>query len=119
MAGPSTGTSEWTRMVGAIGPRYRLKNNSVSLDVKGALAAGWFLVQGHGFSTNTSSRSWALGVGAGARVSWERGALSPWLALDAIGWPGNHTIAVQNVVETLNIPALDLVLSLGASFRLW
>ena len=119
ISGPGTGTTEWTRMVAAVGPRYRVSNKSLSLDVKAAVAAGWFWVEGHGYTMNSSSRTWAVGGGLGARLAWERGAMSPWLGLDAMGWPGRHAIQVMGVEDTRAIPSLDLLLSLGASFRLW
>jgi hypothetical protein len=64
-----------------------------------------------------SKRSWAAGAGGGVRLELERSVLSPWIALDAMFWPGNHTIAVANVSDTRTIPSLDLLVSLGFSLR--
>ena len=117
--GPGTGYSEWTRMVGAVGPRYQLRNGRWILDLRAQVAVGWFWVHGHGYAMDTTSRTMALGLGSGIRVSWQRQGLSPWLGLDGMGWPGNHVIEVAGVAETVTIPSLDLLLSMGASFRLW
>jgi hypothetical protein len=119
VAGPGTGTSEWTRMAAGIGPRYRLVGDTFALDVRAALAAGWFWVHGHDYMSNSTSRTWAVGGGLGARLSWERPGIVPWLGLDAMGWPGRHAIEVVGVSDTRAIPSLDLLMSLGASFRLW
>jgi hypothetical protein len=106
-------------LAAAIGPRYRLSGDTFALDVRAALAAGWFWVHGHHYLMDQTSRTWAVGGGLGARVSWERPRVAPWLALDAMGWPGRHAIEVVGVAETRAIPAFDLLMSLGASFSLW
>jgi serine-type D-Ala-D-Ala carboxypeptidase/endopeptidase (penicillin-binding protein 4) len=118
IAGPPPGNSAWTRLGASIGPRYRIRARSFAVDLKGALAAGAFWVEGNGYVKNTSSRSWAVGGGGGARISLERAVLSPWIALDAMIWPGKHAIAVENIAETRSIPSLDVLVSLGFSLRL-
>jgi hypothetical protein len=45
--------------------------------------------------------------------------LSPWIALDAMFWPGNHKITVVNVSDFRTIPSLDLLVSLGFSLRVF
>ena len=85
---------------------------------QGLRRRGLFWVKGRGYAEDVSSRSWAVGAGAGARVSLERAVLSPWIALDTMVWPGRHTIAVENIAETRSIPSLDLLVSLGFSLRL-
>jgi PBP4 family serine-type D-alanyl-D-alanine carboxypeptidase len=120
LPGPGVGTSDWTRVAGTIGPRYRLMiNELLSVDLNAALAVGRFWVHGHGYPVNASSATFALGASAGARLAWERGMLSPWLGLDAVAWPGQHKIEVENIVGTQQIPVMDLLVSIGASFRLW
>jgi hypothetical protein len=117
--GPGPGRSEWTRMVGAAGPRYRIKTRAVSVDLKAALAAGWIWVHGHGFQQDSHSRMWAFGAGLGARLSLERSRLAPWIGVDAMAWPGSHRIAVFDVADTKAIPAVDLLMSLGFSLKLF
>ncbi len=117
VAGPAPGNSEWTRVGASIGPRYRLHAQSVAVDFKALAAAGAFWVQGRGYVNDFSNTSWAVGGGGGVRLSLERSVLSPWIALDAMFWPGKHTIAVANVVDTRSIPSLDLLVSLGFSLR--
>jgi len=119
LAGPGSGSTEWTRLAGMAGPRYHLSARSVALDLRGAIAIGWLWVHGHNYFTNSTSRTWAVGAGVGARVSFNRVGISPWLGFDAIGWPGRHVIEVMGVPETLALPSLDLLLSAGASFPLW
>ncbi|HET6146485.1 MAG TPA: D-alanyl-D-alanine carboxypeptidase/D-alanyl-D-alanine-endopeptidase [Polyangia bacterium] len=119
LQGPGAGRTEWTRMVGAVGPRYHLRARAVSLDLNAALAAGWFWVHGHGYSEDISSRSWAFGAGLGARLSLERTKVAPWIGFDAMAWPGSHSIAVMDVSESKDIPAVDLLMSLGFSLKLF
>jgi PBP4 family serine-type D-alanyl-D-alanine carboxypeptidase len=119
LAGPGTGRSEWTRLAGAVGPRYRIKASAVSIDLRAVVAAGWFWVHGHDFANNEASRSWAVGTGAGARLSLERSMLAPWVGVDAMVWPGNHDIAVVGVPETKAIPPFDVLMSLGFSLKLF
>ena len=107
VAGPGLGNSEWTRVGASIGPRYRLRAQSLTVDLKALAALGAFWVKGRGYATDTSNTSAAVGAGAGVRVALERSVLSPWIALDAMFWPGNHTIAVANVADTRTIPSLD------------
>jgi hypothetical protein len=106
-------------MIGAVGPRYQLRRGQLAFNLRAQVAAGWFWVHGHGYMSNSTGRSMSLGLGAGGRVSWERRGVSPWLGLDAMGWPGDHSIAVVGVPDVRQIPALDLMLSIGASFRVW
>ncbi len=119
VAGPGPGNSEWTRLGASVGPRYRLRAQSFAVDFKALAAVGAFWVQGRGYANDVSSRSWAAGAGGGVRLSLERAVLSPWIALDAMFWPGNHTIAVAipTGTDTRTIPSLDLLVSLGFSLR--
>ncbi len=117
IAGPGLGNTEWTRVGASIGPRYRLRAQSVTVDFKALATIGAFWVRGRGYVMDTSNTSWAAGVGGGVRVSLERAVLSPWIALDAMFWPGKHTIAIANVPDTRSIPSLDLLVSLGFSLR--
>ena len=117
VAGPGLGNSEWTRVGASLGPRYRLRAQSLTVDFKALAALGAFWVKGRGYATDTSNTSAAVGAGAGVRVALERSVLSPWIALDAMFWPGNHTITVANVPDTRTIPSLDLLVSLGFSLR--
>ena len=87
------------------------------MDFKALAAVGAFWVEGRGYASDVSSRSWAVGAGGGVRLSLERPVLSPWIALDTMFWPGNHTIAIANIAETRTIPSLDLLVSLGFSLR--
>lgn len=119
VSGPGTGTSEWTRYVGAIGPRYRVSGESLVLDVRALLAVGAYSVHGHNYTTDANSRTMSFGVGAGARLAWKRSRLAPWVGLDAMGWPVPQAIEVVGVADTRPIPALDLLLSIGASFRIF
>jgi serine-type D-Ala-D-Ala carboxypeptidase/endopeptidase (penicillin-binding protein 4) len=119
LAGPGVGRSEWTRIAGAVGPRYRMTGEAFSLDLKALVAAGGFWVHGHGYMQNSSSRSWAVGGGLGARLSLERSVLAPWIGVDAIVWPGSHNIEVVGVPETKSIPTVDLLMSLGFSLRVF
>jgi len=119
VAGPGLGNSEWTRLGASIGPRYRLRAQSVTVDFKALAALGAFWVRGRGYATDTSNWSAAVGAGGGVRLSLERSVLSPWIALDAMFWPGNHTIAVANISDTRTIPSLDLLVSLGFSLRVF
>jgi hypothetical protein len=117
--GPGTGSTDWTRIVGAIGARYRLSSDELLLDLAANVAGGSYLVHGHGYSMNSSSQSMAVGLGAGARLTWRRSRLAPWMSIDAVNWLGPHDIVIVGVADTRSIPSLDLLLSLGASFRLW
>ena len=117
IAGPAPGNTEWTRVGASIGPRYRLRAQSLTIDFKALASVGAFWVEGRGYVKDTSNTSWAAGGGAGVRLSLERAVLSPWIALDAMFWPGKHTIAIANVTETRTIPSLDLLVSLGFSLR--
>jgi hypothetical protein len=121
VAGPGPGRSEWTRMAGAVGPRYRIKADAVTLDLRAAVAAGWFWVHGHGFADNETNRTWAIGGGAGARLSLERSSLAPWIGIDGMAWPGTHDIVgvVAGVPEAKAIPAIDILMSLGFSLKLF
>jgi PBP4 family serine-type D-alanyl-D-alanine carboxypeptidase len=118
MDGPGSGVTDWTRFAGALGPRYQIARGSLTVSAHAQLAAGWFWVQGRNYGANSNSRTWAMGVGSGVRVTWDRGTLSPWLGMDAMGWLGNQVIEVAGTAETRSIPALDLSLSIGASFQL-
>jgi D-alanyl-D-alanine carboxypeptidase/D-alanyl-D-alanine-endopeptidase (penicillin-binding protein 4) len=117
IAGPGLGNTEWTRVGASIGPRYRLHAQSLTVDFKALASVGAFWVRGRGYVMDTSNTSWAAGAGGGVRVSLERSVLSPWIALDAMFWPGKHTIAIANVPDTRSIPSLDLLVSLGFSLR--
>jgi D-alanyl-D-alanine carboxypeptidase/D-alanyl-D-alanine-endopeptidase (penicillin-binding protein 4) len=117
VAGPGAGNSEWTRLGASVGPRYRLRAQSLTVDLKALAALGAYWVQGRGYDHDTSTKSVAVGAGGGVRVSLERSVLSPWIALDAMFWPGNHTITVTNPTDSRTIPSLDLLVSLGFSLR--
>jgi PBP4 family serine-type D-alanyl-D-alanine carboxypeptidase len=124
MAGPAPGNTDWTRIAGMVGPRFRMKNRQFVLDLKAAVGAGYFLVQGRNYPVNASNTLWALGAGAGARLSLDRGVMSPWLALDAVAWPGHHPIEIRDpktgmITATSDIPAMDVLVSLGFTLRLW
>ena len=119
VAGPGLGNSEWTRVGASVGPRYRLRAQSLTVDLKALAALGAFWVKGRGYVTNTSNTSAAVGAGAGVRVALERSVLSPWIALDAMFWPGDHTIKVFNPTDSRTIPSLDLLVSLGFSLRVF
>jgi hypothetical protein len=117
VAGPGLGNSQWTRVGASIGPRYRLRAQSITVDFKALAALAAFWVEGRGYAQDTSNTSPAVGAGGGARLSLERSVLSPWIALDAMFWPGNHTITVTNPTDSRTIPSLDLLVSLGFSLR--
>jgi D-alanyl-D-alanine carboxypeptidase/D-alanyl-D-alanine-endopeptidase (penicillin-binding protein 4) len=120
VAGPGMGNSEWTRLGASLGPRYRLRQQSFAVDFKALLAVGAFMVQGRGYVQDFSNNSVAVGAGGGVRLSLERSVLSPWIALDAMFWPGDHTITVTNVQDDKRtIPSLDLLVSLGFSLRVF
>jgi D-alanyl-D-alanine carboxypeptidase/D-alanyl-D-alanine-endopeptidase (penicillin-binding protein 4) len=119
--GLGPGRSEWTRLAAGAGPRYRIQTRAVSVDLKGSLAAGWIWVHGHGFEKDSHSRLWAFGAGLGARVSLERSKVAPWVGIDAMAWPGSHRIAVIDMgqTKTAPIPAMDFLMSLGFSLKLF
>jgi D-alanyl-D-alanine carboxypeptidase/D-alanyl-D-alanine-endopeptidase (penicillin-binding protein 4) len=119
IVGPGTGSTDWTRLALGIGPRYRLTNDYLSLDVRAQLGAGSFWVRGHEYVMNTNSKTLAVNAGAGARLAWRGPKVAPWVGLDAIAYPGRHTIAVTGVTDTRTIPGLDILLSIGASFLVW
>jgi D-alanyl-D-alanine carboxypeptidase/D-alanyl-D-alanine-endopeptidase (penicillin-binding protein 4) len=116
--GPGTGLTDWTRYVVGAGPRYRLTFDRIAIDLRAQVAAGLYVIKGRDYAVNTSSQTMAVGFGSGARLTWDREGIMPWVGLDVMTWLGDHTIEVQGVADQRSIPALDLLLSVGGSYRL-
>jgi hypothetical protein len=119
IVGPGMGSTDWTRIALGIGPRYRLTNDYLTLDMHAQLGAASFWVRGHEYVMNTNSKKLGVGAGAGARLAWRGPKVAPWVGLDAVGYPGRYTIAVAGVSDTRTIPSVDILMSIGASFLIW
>ena len=111
-AGP--GETRWTRVGLGFGPTYAF------LRGPGAVAAAFACldvarlhVQGAGLPTTQSDSSWDLGVRGGLEVGVRRRAWTPKLGLAVGYWPRPQAAIVLGSGQTLTLPAVDLIASLG------
>jgi hypothetical protein len=114
--GTLPGAASWTRATLAMGPALRFGHAAVRGDVHLQALAALLHVRGVGVPNAASDTTAQLGVGAGVRLDVVTGTSAVWLGLDALGWPGDQRLLIENVANAdAELPRLELVASVGIS----
>ena len=111
--GGESGRARWTRWAVGVGPSYQRAAGDLLLSAFGQLALGQIFVAGEGFDRTYSDWSASVGARAGIDVGLMRRGLSPVLGVGAVVWPGSQQAEAIGVPETVELPAVDMFVSLG------
>jgi hypothetical protein len=111
--GAESGRVRWARWAVGVGPSYQRAAGSVLLSLFGQLAVGQIFVGGEGFDRTFSDWSADIGAGGGIEVGLARAGLSPVLGVGAVVWPGSQQAVAIGVQDTVELPAVDMLVSLG------
>lgn len=120
--GLSTGAARWWWAAVALGVRLELWRGWARLDLQVLANAGWFNVEGRGFSQLAPPVQVVVpGATAGVRVSRSLGPLAFFFMVQGVGWFSAPVVRVGQVtapdvtVQQRGLPGFELLLTLGAT----
>jgi hypothetical protein len=103
------GHVSWTRVTGALGPRYRLARRNICLDLTPQLLGALVWIDGQGYENNRNDSGFDIGIGAAARLAWARAKLAPWIGVALSGWLREQTIRVAGLAGSTDLPQLEVL----------
>jgi hypothetical protein len=98
----------------SIGPAWRFNRRHWNLDFRLAPVAVWTGVEGRKFVSNQENASWALAANFGARASSRTGVIVTWIDFGAFLWPPQTAVASGTLKESIDLPRVGAMLSVGA-----
>lgn len=114
----SEGRGSFSRWALVLGPTFEALSKVVRLELHADLLAGWVFIQGNGFTTNRSANAFDPALGGGARLSFDRWKVSPFLDLTFVGWLRRQTLSVDQggAMVSAEIPRFDVWLRAGIAY---
>ncbi|MBX7113553.1 MAG: hypothetical protein K1X64_04395 [Myxococcaceae bacterium] len=110
------GSVGWQRFELAAGPRYRLTTGTPHVDFYAQATGALLLLNGSGFTDDTSSRGFDFGAAGGIRSLLTQGPIAPWVKLEAKGWLRRQEARVTFVDGFAVVPNFELSLVAGAAW---
>jgi hypothetical protein len=110
------GEATWWRWGAGAGAAWRAVRGGVWLDLRGAFLVTRLGIAGTGFENNTGGTTWDLGGALGARLGLGSRYVQPWLGAWAVGWAGTQNVHIAGDAVQGEIPRLEALLGLGATF---
>lgn len=95
------------------GPAWRLNRKTWNLDVRLVPVALWTNVEGRNFVSNQEGTAWALAGNFGVRASSRTGVIVTWIDLGAFVWPAQSAYASGTLSESVDLPRIGAMLSVG------
>jgi hypothetical protein len=110
------GQATWWRWGAGVGGAWRAVPGEAWLDLHGTVLVTRLGIAGAGFPNNTGGTTWDVGATVGARLGYRWSLVQPWLGAWAVGWAGTQNIHVAGAAPRGEIPRIDGLLGLGATF---
>jgi hypothetical protein len=116
----SSGSLRYWRWPMLLGPALRIPVASAKLDLQAGAALAWLHLEGVGFALSSQHDAF---VGAGffsTRISQASQSFEPFAEVTGVVWPSAQAFVVRGGDEiALDLPSLELQVSLGVSLRGW
>lgn len=110
------GAADWRRSSLQLGPVWTVLDSPLHVDVGFFGAASLLQLQGRHFETNLSTRSFEIGAGASAKVSYPA-PLHPFATWITSFWPGEQKLAAAGVDEAATVPTWEGCLAVGLEWN--
>ena len=110
------GQATWWRWGAGAGGAWRAVPGEAWLDLHGAVLATRLGIAGAGFTNNAGGTTWDVGATVGARLGYRWSLVQPWLGAWVVGWGGTQDIHIAGAAPRGEIPRVDAMLGLGATF---
>jgi hypothetical protein len=113
------GSARWQRFALGLGGHGTFGAGELKLELGAAFLAGLLYARGTGFLVSRSSTTFDPGIGLSTRLRWDfnRHWLA-WLQAGASVWLGSERVQIlagDTAVSSVQIPPLDLFVTLGVS----
>lgn len=112
------GRARWLRPTTRLRAGRSWAPGPVRIDAGGEAVLAVLLLRGEGFDQDLRQVALTPGLGVAVRAALPVGRWSPWLEVSGLGWLRTSTAALRGLDQTADLPRLELMASLGASWSM-
>jgi hypothetical protein len=106
---------DWRHSAGGLGLGWRSLAPKLAFSVDAKALVGWATLVGRGFGENRQQQSFEYGASAGVRVGRQWRRWQVWADLRPMVWLQRQRAILANAHDSTELPALDLMMCVGAS----
>jgi len=100
-----------------LGALARVQGREACLDVSAGPTLGWLHVEGDEFASNRAADDVVAGAFGRVRLGARWSSFRPFFEAGVLGWFGRSTIAAQQPVSEIELPAIEAFFLLGMGFE--
>jgi hypothetical protein len=116
----SSGTVRYWRWPLLLGPAWRVPLDSAAFEIEAGVALAWLHLEGKGFVVPTTRNDFLGGGYISTRIAVVADRFEPFVDLTGVLWRSAQPFVQQGANQVdVGLPALELYVAFGASFRVW
>jgi hypothetical protein len=108
--------ASWTRTTLGVGPNVVVGHSSVRVEAHAQALAALLHVRGVGITNAASDTTPELGAAVGGKLEGITGTSVVWVGVDALAWPGQQRLLIENLPGDGRLSRFEVTASLGVGF---